>query len=231
MKKCPTCDRTFDDSLKFCQIDGTPLVNEGDFSESPNEFDSRQTEVFGQSESNLGFIEDETKVNVSKNAPPSPFNEPVAADYRSNSAPPFKEPEPMFNESPSSFNQSSFGNSQPMQQTEWTPPPAPDIGWQNQSIGQNTPFQPPMVGGQNQTLAIVSLVCGILSIVCCWFSILVGPAGFITGYMAKSRADQNPAQYGGRGMALAGMITGGIGTALGLLFIILQLLGALAGNF
>jgi hypothetical protein len=26
MKKCPTCERTFDDSMKFCQTDGTPLV-------------------------------------------------------------------------------------------------------------------------------------------------------------------------------------------------------------
>src|SRR4051812_39726268 len=28
MKKCPTCDRTFEDTLKFCQADGTPLVDE-----------------------------------------------------------------------------------------------------------------------------------------------------------------------------------------------------------
>ena len=26
MKKCPTCEKTFDDALKFCQTDGTPLV-------------------------------------------------------------------------------------------------------------------------------------------------------------------------------------------------------------
>jgi hypothetical protein len=26
MKKCPTCERTFDDSMRFCQTDGTPLV-------------------------------------------------------------------------------------------------------------------------------------------------------------------------------------------------------------
>ena len=28
MKKCPTCDKTFDDNLKFCQSDGTPLVDD-----------------------------------------------------------------------------------------------------------------------------------------------------------------------------------------------------------
>jgi hypothetical protein len=27
MKKCPTCDREFDDGMRFCQTDGTPLVD------------------------------------------------------------------------------------------------------------------------------------------------------------------------------------------------------------
>ena len=26
MKQCPTCDKTFDDAMRFCQSDGTPLV-------------------------------------------------------------------------------------------------------------------------------------------------------------------------------------------------------------
>ena len=26
MKKCPTCEKTFDDNLRFCQTDGTALV-------------------------------------------------------------------------------------------------------------------------------------------------------------------------------------------------------------
>ena len=28
MKKCPTCEKTFEDSMRFCQVDGTPLVGE-----------------------------------------------------------------------------------------------------------------------------------------------------------------------------------------------------------
>ena len=27
MKKCPTCEKTFEDSYRFCQLDGTPLVD------------------------------------------------------------------------------------------------------------------------------------------------------------------------------------------------------------
>src|SRR4051794_28357104 len=28
MKKCPTCGKTFEDSMRFCQADGTPLVDD-----------------------------------------------------------------------------------------------------------------------------------------------------------------------------------------------------------
>jgi hypothetical protein len=28
MKKCPTCEKTYDDNLRFCQTDGTPLVED-----------------------------------------------------------------------------------------------------------------------------------------------------------------------------------------------------------
>src|SRR5687767_1452069 len=28
MKKCPTCDKTFEDSMRFCQVDGTPLIDD-----------------------------------------------------------------------------------------------------------------------------------------------------------------------------------------------------------
>jgi hypothetical protein len=107
-----------------------------------------------------------------------------------------------------------------MQQTEWTPPPAPVSEWQNQNIGSNTPFQPPPTG-QDQTLAIVSLVCGILSILCC--GLITGIPAIITGYMAKNNVDTNPNQYSGRGMALAGMILGSIGTVLFIIGIILQI--------
>src|SRR5690349_10218235 len=28
MKRCPTCQKTFDDNMRFCQTDGTPLVED-----------------------------------------------------------------------------------------------------------------------------------------------------------------------------------------------------------
>ncbi len=110
---------------------------------------------------------------------------------------------------------------------EWTPPPAPDASWQNQEIGSNTPFQPPPTGaaGQNKTLATVSLVLGITSIFCC--GLLTGIPAIITGFMAKGKVDENPQEFGGRGLAIAGMILGAVSIVLTIVGIILQVaLGA-----
>src|SRR5688500_6113777 len=30
MKQCPVCEKTFDDTLRFCQADGTPLVDKAE---------------------------------------------------------------------------------------------------------------------------------------------------------------------------------------------------------
>ena len=69
----------------------------------------------------------------------------------------------------------------------------------------------PPAAGQNKTLAIISLVCGILGLtLCCgWF--LPSLLGLVLGFMAKSKAGQLPAQYGGAGLAMGGIITGALG--------------------
>ena len=166
---------------------------------------------------------------------PSPFDLSMPPGYLPPTTPPFDEPQqqkepeppPVSYNVPPQFNQNPFdqpyqdpfsGGGQ-MQQTEWTPPPAPEASWQNQDIGQNTPFQPPMAGGQgqNQTLAIVSLILGVVGIVLCQ---LTAPVALITGFMARSKAAKNPNEYGGAGLALAGIITGAIGTLLLFLVVI-----------
>ena len=54
------------------------------------------------------------------------------------------------------------------------------------------------------------------------------------GFIAKKKADEDPANFGGRGLALGGMIAGSLGTVLFVVLIILQLffgvLSALAGR-
>lgn len=175
---------------------------------------------------------------------PSPFNDAKPASYEAPSTPlpTYGEPEPIVNEPifeepskpfapPSPFGQTAEPFNQQMAQSEWAPPPAPDANWQNQPIGQNTPFQPPVAGtsGQNNTLAIVSLVLGLLSIPCCAF-VVFGIGAAVTGFIAKKKADENPNEYGGRGMAMAGLIIGVITAVLGLVLTILQIFFGVLGS-
>lgn len=377
MKKCPTCEKTFDDNLKFCQTDGTPLVAveeqkpedpykttvanaselpippldpfktmvaspppaeepksevKEDVPSAEEDVDAMKTIVSSDVPKFEPVLKPESKEEPKTGTPPSPFNNapaeskeddlkglstalpqppkfnepslnpPSFGDSAPKSEPPVQTPsEPVAPEAPKS---SSFDMNQPkpkssgdlsgdspygdtknapipspfdlsmppgyqipsapmppykeaeieevkaealntpfadevkenqqIEQQNWTPPPSPNANWQEQQIGQNTPFQPPPSGvqGENKTLAIVSLVLGILSIPCCGF--LSGIPAVIVGFMAKSRAESTPHEFGGRGLALAGIITGIIGTVLSIILTVLQIvLGGLAnlGNF
>ncbi len=174
-----------------------------------------------------------------KNAPiPSPFDLSMPPGYQlpSTPMPPYKEAE--IEEIKAEALNTPFAEevkeNQQIEQQGWNPPPAPNANWQDQQIGQNTPFQPPPTGvqGENKTLAIVALVLGILSIPCCGF--LTGIPAVIVGFMAKGKAENSPQEFGGRGLALAGIITGVVGTILSIALTIIQiLLGGLGaiGNF
>lgn len=343
MKKCPTCDKTFEDSMRFCQVDGTPLVDdapafdpyativnpvvsvpeaaagEPSVDAAPDESDAAAAQepaadpTLHQTVGSVPIAPPEDVLDLPSNdplktmyvsetemqealggtgepdivelppledapapeppsfiapevpapsfgdvtPPPSPFSssEPAVEEQLpmpepdlepEPAAPAFDEaatmiqpsfeapPAPSFEPTPSPFepvSPSAFEPPPPAPVAEWTPPPAPDASWQNQEIGSNTPFQPPPPGveGQNKTLAIISLVCGILSCLCC-FSVITGPAGVIMGFMARKKVDEDPAQYGGRGLATGGMITGAIGFVIGVAVIILQIFFGLLSN-
>ena len=295
MKKCPTCQKTFDDNLRFCQSDGTPLVEDApppdpyatmvaskdeimsaipdgrkirlpllsptedddDLLDIPEESDSMKTMFVTDAERKEMFDEPSSKpippptfgqddllgrsaveqyggyftgaartaeiqrtefesaefrrfviaalrilrprrqvrrlimnrrhlinsrfraistrrqnrMTVPLTAPiPSPFGEQMPPSYQAPTTPPFEPPEFKVEEVKAEQLNTPFaedvaqGNQQ-MAEQSWTPPAAPEQSWENQEIGQNTPFQPPPagVGGENKTLAIVSLVLGILS--------------------------------------------------------------------
>ena len=260
MKRCPTCQKTFADTMKFCQTDGTPLVDDApaappadpyktivgsakndDILQIPDTPDPLKTMVsssdapkldlppvappfpqspkssessmnppsFGdlspQSGSTPNTIEkpksfDQTFSAINPpafgkggNTSSSPFDKPSDAPFGSpqnfspkddppptafggspfdapkpsSVPPPYKEPEPFkpggqspfgqsndpfgapqnqFGQSNDPFgaqSQSPFGN----QQNDWNPPPAPVASWQDQGLGSNTPFQPPVGSG------------------------------------------------------------------------------------
>ena len=286
MKRCPTCDKTYDDSLRFCHTDGTPLIDDapldpyktivakpGDIAAAipgassqkdedevlqiPEEHDAKKTVAISEEELRREMAEpgviDEQVIDIpplgsspepprtpdlspppspfSSSEPdefqhtrppiPSPFGERETPSFEPPAAPDFKpypEPSAPASETPAydPFNEPQAPSA--MEPAAWTPPPVPDASWQNQEIGQNTPFQPPPAGtAVNQTLPIVSLVLGIISL-CCYISPITGIAALITGYKGMKNADRDPQHYGGRGLALAGMITGGIFLVLGLLY-------------
>lgn len=80
-------------------------------------------------------------------------------------------------------------------------------------------------GAGNVGFAIASMVCGILSLVCCcltWLSLLLGIAGIALGVISLK------GKFDGRGMAIAGVVCGGIGVAV---WVILLLLGGAVGLF
>lgn len=70
----------------------------------------------------------------------------------------------------------------------------------------------------NIGLAIASMVCGILSLICCCFSLfslVLGVAAVVLGIVCLS------GKYEGKGMAIAGIITGGIGIFIWVIFILI----------
>jgi len=102
----------------------------------------------------------------------------------------------------------------------WQQPSAPPPAvYQGQQV-----MQYPMGMTPNQTLAIVSLCLGIGSVTigwCCYLGVLLSPAAMITGFIALSQIKKNPQAYGGRGLAIGGIVTGIVYFAVLALIIIL----------
>lgn len=88
---------------------------------------------------------------------------------------------------------------------------SPPVPWQNQSNIQAPLFNSPgFVHSQDQTLPTISLIIGILSfvLVCCYGGIWLGLPAAIIGFLGMRNADNDPMRYGGRGMAIGGMVLG-----------------------
>lgn len=86
--------------------------------------------------------------------------------------------------------------------------------------------QPPTLPPAKNGLSVASLVLGVISIVPC--SIFAGIPAIITGHIALNRANKSPSEYGGKGLAKAGLILGYLSLALGLMILPAMVLPALA---
>lgn len=101
------------------------------------------------------------------------------------------------------------------------PPPAQQGGY------YSAPPSGPVDEEKMNPLAIVSLVAGILSVpLCCCLGggALPGIVAVVTGFMAISQCNQDP-NMKGRGLAIAGLVCGGVGVLLGILYWVMQIAG------
>jgi hypothetical protein len=101
-------------------------------------------------------------------------------------------------------------------------PPAP---WQNQSPApQSQPFGLSMQNAsKDQTLPTVSLALAVLScfLVCCAGGIWLGLPAAVLGYLGMRNVDNDPNKYGGRGLAIAGMVIGIVTFLASLVFLLI----------
>jgi hypothetical protein len=196
MKRCPTCERTYTDDA----LSFCPSDGTPLVGDAPSSsFDPQAT-----------IMASPPKVST----PSGPFDQPTPSDW-------------------SSPEQSGWQQQQQQQQqskpNDWGSPGgyqpiSPPMG----GTGFQPPPPPPFPGAANkqQGLSIASMVCGILSIVCC-LGVFTGVPAIVLGIMGMNKEKADPAHYGGRGMALAGVITGGIGSLFGAIWLILQIIGLL----
>jgi hypothetical protein len=113
----------------------------------------------------------------------------------------------------------------PPRPTEYAPGPSPaqpaapqPYGWANESPAARIPPAPSPLGfsraatNQQQTLAIVSLVFGLASITFGWIcgGWIFGTLALVLGGLALMQINREPGRYGGKGLALGGMISGGV---------------------
>ncbi|MFN6963367.1 MAG: DUF4190 domain-containing protein [Pyrinomonadaceae bacterium] len=111
------------------------------------------------------------------------------------------------------------------------PRPTDPIGWSaGPPIASYSPLQSQMpqfgygAGGfqyqqPSQTLPTVAMVLGIGSLLfsCCYGGFWLGLPAAVLGFIGMRNADSQPALYGGRGMAITGLVLGTVSFLISLL--------------
>jgi hypothetical protein len=99
-----------------------------------------------------------------------------------------------------------------------------------QNIQQSQVNYPMRIQSQSQVLPTISLICGILGLLtfCCHGGLPLGIAAVVTGVVGINQEKNDPANYGGRGLALGGIITGAVCILIGIGWMILALIGSIS---
>lgn len=84
--------------------------------------------------------------------------------------------------------------------------------------------------GPSINLPIISLTLGVFSLilVCCYFGFVLGPAAVIIGIIALNQEKRDPERFGGKGIAIGGIVTGAIAFLITLGFLLIGIIGNLA---
>jgi len=108
------------------------------------------------------------------------------------------------------------------------PPAQPPAQWNAAPLAQQQFGGLPAARRPETTLATVGMILGIISLAvsCCYGGIWLGIPAAIVSFIALQKANNQSDNYGGKGMALAGLIMGGVSFLITLLVII----GVIAGN-
>lgn len=90
------------------------------------------------------------------------------------------------------------------------PPPPPGGGYIPPAPMGYTPGGMAYAGRRTDGLAIASLICGIVGIVCSviCLGVILGPAAAIMGFISRQRIVSSAGTLGGGGLAMAGLILG-----------------------
>ncbi len=108
-----------------------------------------------------------------------------------------------------------------------SPPAQPPARWQNpQPAYQNQPFGQTYVAAKDQTLPTIALILGICSLllICCYGGIWLGLPAAVVGFLGMRNADGNATRYGGRSLAIGGMVLGTISFLISLVIAIAAIL-------
>ncbi len=94
-----------------------------------------------------------------------------------------------------------------------------------------------VVGSEDRSgpMAIVALICGILSMLCCVvpvFGFILSIAAIVLGIIESKKIGRGESNAKGKGMAIAGIILGVVGVLAGItMFVILPIVGVSLGVF
>lgn len=115
-------------------------------------------------------------------------------------------PPPAYGQAPPAYGQPQPGFPPPGQPQPGFPPPA----YAQPQQGYGYPQRP-----QTSTKAVLALVFGIVSIFFCYVGVLIGPVAIVLAVLARKEIDAAPrGSVEGSGMAIAGLVTGILGTVV-----------------